>query len=100
LATNEIANGTFYVLAPVWGRVNMADDVEGDLDGSITVQFNRGPNITGKFTLTLDKKDPAKPKLTIKYEFDVKFVGSVSDTISLFVVPPHVFFLIVSWKII
>jgi hypothetical protein len=93
LTTNKIANGNFYVIAPVWGNVNIMDEISGNLDGSITCRFNRGPNIGGRFTLSLDK---TTRKLTIEYNFTVNFVGHVTDKLPLFLLPAHVFFLVVS----
>lgn len=68
----------------------MMDDIQGDLIGSITCEFNRGPNISGSFTLSMDEK---RKTLFIEYNFTLKFVGSVKDELVLFPLPAHVFFL-------
>jgi hypothetical protein len=71
----------------MWGHVNMMEDIQGNLGGTITGSFSRGPNIQGRFTLSLDQR-----QLVIGYDFAVKFVGQVSDKISLFSLPQRVLF--------
>ena len=84
MSTNEIANGTLYITVPVWGRVNLVEDIAGNLGNSVTSQFSRGPNLNGHFTLSLDKNTN---KLIIDYDIDLRFVGNVSEKIALFTLP-------------
>ena len=86
MSTNDIANGILYFVAPVWGRVNLVEDITGNLENSVTSQFSRGPNFTGSFILSVVKR-----KLIIDYDFTVKFVGNVTDKLALFTLPEYVF---------
>ena len=87
MSTNEIASGILYITVPVWGRVNLVEDIAGNLD-NVTVQFSRGPNLNGHFTLFLDKNTK---KLIIKYDMDIRFLGNVEDKLALFTLPEYVF---------
>ena len=89
MSTNEIANGSLYITVPVWGHVNLVEDIAGNLGNSVTSQFSRGPNLKGHFTLSLDKNTN---KLIIDYDIDVRFIGNVNDKVALFPTPAYAVF--------
>ena len=89
LSTNEIANGTLYIIVPVWGRVNLKEDIAGNLGNSITSQLPPVPNLHGSFTLSLDKNTNT---LIIDYAMHLSFVGHVNDKIALFPIPAYAVF--------
>jgi hypothetical protein len=91
LLTNELKNGSLYINVPLWGLVNMTDDISGNLGGTILCQAADDPGIKGRFTLSLDRTER---KLVIDYVFDVNFVGVMADKIALFPLPAYTLSLI------
>ena len=85
MSTNYLSSGNFYAVAPVWGRVMLMEDINGHLDNPITCQFKRGPNISGKLSLSLDSSE--RKHVVIEYDISISFVGDVGDTIPLFKLP-------------
>ena len=89
MSTNEIANGTLYTIVPVWGRVNLKEDIAGNLGNSVTGQLPHEHNFHGHFTLSMDKKSK---KLIIDYEMGLRFVGHVNNKVALFPIPAYAVF--------
>ena len=73
----------------MWGRVNLKEDITGNLGNSVTSELPHGPNLNGRFTLSLDKKTK---KLVIDYDIALSFVGHLNDKIALFPIPAYAVF--------
>ncbi|KAF8516895.1 hypothetical protein JB92DRAFT_3142422 [Gautieria morchelliformis] len=82
LSTNYLSNGSLYVVVPAWGRVDLMEDIHGNLGSSITGQFSRGDDINGSFTLWLNQR-----QLMFEYSFDVKFIGKHGTKMTLLTLP-------------
>ncbi|KAF8516894.1 hypothetical protein JB92DRAFT_2908863 [Gautieria morchelliformis] len=82
LSTNYLSNGSLYVVVPAWGRVDLMEDIHGNLGGSITCEFSRGDNIKGNFTISLNQR-----QLVLEYSFDIKFTDKYETKMTLLTLP-------------